>query len=436
VNELSIFARSARRLIPLMMLLYLVNVLDRVNVGFAALTMNRDLGLSPTQFGVGAGIFFIGYFFFQLPANVMLERVGAKRWVAGILFTWGVLSSANAFIQGPLSFYALRFVLGVAECGFFPAMLLYLTFWFPQAYRARFTAYFMASIPLTFVIGSPLSGLILGLDGWNGLRGWQWLFLLEGMPACVLSLFVLKYLPDGPKDAPWLSEEEKRTIAAHLASDAKAAQHVRLWPALIDPRVFALGMVVFGVIMGYYGIGVWLPQIVQAMGFSNLATGFIVALPFVASVGVMIPWGRSSDLKNERIWHVAIPAFVAAAGFVVASLSGNYIVALVALSFAAAGLYSMPGPFWSLPTAFLGGTAAAGGLAVINAIGGLGGFFGPSIVGILKEATGGYGPGMAALALGPLTGAVIVLTLGRTMVARGASPRPAPVLSASPSTGE
>ncbi len=297
-------------------------------------------------------------------------------------------------------------------------MLLYLTYCFPQAYRGRFTARFMASVPLSFIIGSPLSGFILRMDGIAGLHGWQWLFLLEGLPAALLALVVVRILPDGPRDAPWLTEPEKLTIAAQLEADDASAHHRDLWPALCDPRVPVLGLVTFGIIMGYYGIGLWLPQIVQFMGFSDTATSFIVASLFVASMGVMIAWGRSSDLKGERIWHIAVPALLASGGFIVAGIatsSGNNLVSLAALSFAAAGLFCMPGPFWSLASSFLRGTAAAGGLAIINAVGGLGGFAGPYVVGVLKELTGGYAAGMAALAIAPLVGAFIVLTLGRAL---------------------
>jgi ACS family tartrate transporter-like MFS transporter len=426
MNEGELFAKCARRIIPWMILLYLVNVLDRVNVGFAALTMNKDLGFSPVVFGLGGGIFFLGYTLFQIPANLILERVGARRWVTLILGLWGVLSSANAFVQDAVSFYALRFVLGIAESGFYPAMLLYLTYWFPQAYRGRFTASFMASVPLSFIIGSPISGFILNLDGIAGLHGWQWLFLLEGMPAALLAFAVIRILPDGPRDAPWLSDAEKDTILSKLAAEDSGARHRDLWPALADPRVPALGLVTFGIIMGYYGIGLWLPQIVQSMGFSNLATSFIVALLFVGGMGGMIAWGRSSDLKGERIWHIALPALVASGAFIIASMAtnaNNNLLSLVALSLAAAALFCMPGPFWSLASSFLRGTASAGGLALINLVGGIGGFVGPNLIGVLKQATGGYAAGMAALAVGPLVGAFIVLTLGRALALKQAQLR-------------
>jgi ACS family tartrate transporter-like MFS transporter len=415
-----VFAKCARRLIPFMVLLYLVNFLDRLNVGFAALTMNKDLGLSPAIFGFGAGVFFIGYLLFQVPANVILERVGARRWIFCITAIWGLISASNAFVQGPTSFYALRFLLGVAEAGLFPGMIFYLTLWFPQAYRARFTASFYVAIPLAGIIGGPLSGLILGMDGVGDLHGWQWLFLIEGTPALVLAFAVLKFLPDGPADASWLTGAEKKTIAArHAAEDS--TEHRDLWRALRDPRVLALGLVNFGIQCGLYGTKLWLPQIVQAMGFSTLATGFLVALPYIVTMVAMIVWGRSSDASGERIWHVAVPAFIAFGGLIVASLTGSNFIVFIALTFVLAGLLALQGPFWSLPPMLLSGTAVAGGIAFINTIGtGFGGFIGPSLVGVIKDATGGYAVGMAVLAIGPMLSGTIVLALGRSMAPRTA----------------
>jgi ACS family tartrate transporter-like MFS transporter len=425
-DELALFAKCARRIIPWMILLYLVNVLDRVNVSFAALTMNKDVGFSPLVYSFGAGILFIGYTIFQIPSNLILERIGVRRWISLILVVWGVLSSANAFIRDAYSFYAVRFLLGVAESGFYPAMLLYLTYWFPQAYRGRFTARFMVSVPLSFIIGGPISTSILKMDGILDLHGWQWLFLLEGVPAALLAFAVIRILPDGPRDAPWLSKEERETIVSQLAAGDSTARYQDLWPALLDPRVPLLGLVTFGIIMGYYGIGLWLPQIVQAMGFSDFATGFVVASLFVVSMAVMIAWARSSDIKSERIWHIALPALLAAGAFIIASIAtiaNNNLLTLTALSLAAAGLFCMPGPFWSLASSFLRGTASAGGLAFINLVGGFGGFVGPNLVGLLKETTGGYAAGMAALAVGPLVGALIVLTLGRALTLKQAQLR-------------
>ena len=409
-----VFAKCAWRLIPFMGLLYLVSFIDRANVGFAALTMNKDLAFSPTIFGFGAGLFSVGYALFQVPSNLILERVGARRWVFCIMVAWGALSTANSLVQGPVSFYALRFFLGVAEAGFFPGMILYLTYWFPQAHRARFIALFMAAIPMSFIIGGPLSGAILGLDGVSHLAGWKWLFLLEGLPSCLLALAVLKFLPDGPTQASWLSTGEKNTIVAGLATEASAKHH-DLWPALCEPRVLALGLVNFGILSGLYGVQLWLPQIVQAMGFSNLESGFVVALPFIVGMAAMIVWGRSSDARVERIWHLALPKLLAASGFAVASVTQNHFLVLVALTLVLAGLLAALGPMYSLLSSFLSGTAAAGGIALVVAIGTLGGFAGPTIIGVLKEASGGYAASMAALSGLLILTAAIVLVLGRTM---------------------
>ncbi len=419
-----VFAKCARRLIPFIAVLYFVNYVDRVNVSFAALTMNRDLAFSPSIYGLGAGIFFWGYLLFQIPANAVLVRVGARRWIFSIMAVWGAISAANAFVRSPETFYALRFLLGVAEAGFFPGMVLYLTYWFPQAYRARFIAGFMVAIPLAFVIGGPLSGVILRMDGALSLHGWQWLFVIEGLPAFFLAFAVLAFLPDGPASASWLSGEEKNAISTSLAADS-ASLDQRFLPALFDPRVLALGLIYFGVNFGRYGVELWLPQIVQGMGVSNLATGFVVALPYALGMGAMIFWGRSSDRHRERIWHVALPALTAAAACAVASFAQNDLLVFVSLATVVISLLAVQGPFFSLPSSYLTGAAAAGGIALINTLGtGLGGLLGPYVIGRLKESTGGYGSSMATLALALLLSAVIALALGRATVARRAALRP------------
>ncbi len=412
-----VFAKCAWRLIPFMALLYVVNFVDRVNVGFAALTMNRDLGFSPTVFGFGAGIFFIGYFLFHVPATVILARVGARRGVFCILAAWGAISASCALVQGPASFYILRFLLGVAEAGFFPGMIFYLTLWFPLAYRARFIASFAAAIPLANIIGGPLSGLILGMDGVLMLHGWQWLFLIEGLPAVFFAGAVLKFLPDGPAQASWLTADEKQTIATRLAAE-NPAEHSNLWPALRDPRVLALGLALSGFGCGLYGLALWLPQIVQEMGFSNRTTGFIVALPYLAGLAAMVLCGRSSDARGERIWHIALPLLFAASGFALASVTQSDFLTLAALTCAAMGILGMVGPFFSLPSSFLQGAAAAGGIALINSIGVLGGFVGPFAIGVVREQTGGYETAMAMLAFVFVLSALIVLAVGRTFAAR------------------
>jgi ACS family tartrate transporter-like MFS transporter len=417
LNERQVFAKCAWRLIPFMVLLYLVNFIDRVNVGFAALTMNKDMGFSASTYGFGAGIFFFSYALFQVPANVVFARLGARRWVFVILLVWGAVSACNAFVQGPASFYVLRFSLGVAEAGFFPGMIFYLTLWFPQAYRARFTAMFMASQQLAFIVGGPLSGFVLGLDDVGGLHGWQWLFLIEGLPACLLAFAVLKFLPDGPAQTPWLSAEEKTFVTSRLASDGAESRR-DLRAALRDPRIVLLGLAFLGLNAGAYGVGLWLPQIVQGMGYSIRATGFLVTIPFVASMCVMIVWGRSSDAKAERIWHIALPVLIASLAFAVASAAPADVVVLAALSVVVVGIDAVNGPFWSLCSSFLAGPAAAGGIGLVRTISAFGGFLGPSLIGIFKDETGGYGAGMLTLAAVLVLAAVVVIALGRTLIPR------------------
>jgi ACS family tartrate transporter-like MFS transporter len=396
-----------------MTLLYFVNIMDRVNVSFAALTMNRDLGFSPAVYGFGAGAFFLGYALFQVPANLVLERVGARRWMSLILLSWGTLSALNAAVSDADGFYAVRIGLGLVEAGFYPGMILYFTYWFPKDYRARLVAIFMAALPLANMAGGPLSSVLLGMNGIVGLRGWQWLFLVEAAPAVLLAFAVFKFLPDRPANASWLSLEEKEFIAGQLQGDEIAA-HMGFWPAFADARVYALAIVYFGYAMGNYGVGLWLPQIVQSMGVSNFATGFVVALPYLASLVAMILWGQSSDKSGERIWHVALPAMLMAASLLTASVLHSNMAILLALSLVLIGALALQGPFWVLPSAYLSGTAAAGGIAFINAIGtGGGGFFGPYLLGLMRERTGGFAAGMAVLAIAPALSAVIVLLLGR-----------------------
>jgi ACS family tartrate transporter-like MFS transporter len=408
----AIFRKCAWRLIPFILIVYFINYLDRVNVGFAALTMNQDLGFSPAVFGFGAGVFFLGYFLFQIPGNLIMQRFGARHWMFSIMMVWGLISAANAFIQGPTSFYVLRFALGVAEAGFFPGMLLYLTYWFPQAYLARFTASFMTGIPLAFIIGGPLSSLILEMDGFGGMRGWQWLFLVEGLPACILALVALKVLPDGPAHAAWLTAGEKAVIAEQL-SRRNTAEKRDFWPALRDPRILALGLVLVGSQFGLYGVQLWLPQIVQGMGYTNFSTGFIVALPFVASMGVMILWGRSSDIRGERYWHIGLAALFAALGLAVAGVAPSNLLVLVGLTLALAGTLSVPGPLFTLPSTILSGAAAASAIALVNSMGTLGRFLGPTVVGVFREESESFGSALFALAAGLVMSAVVIVALGR-----------------------
>ena len=412
-----VFTKCAWRLIPFITLLYIVGFIDRSNVGFAALTMNRDLGFSPGVFGLGAGMFFLGYLTFQIPTALLLARTGARRVIFCVMLGWGLVSAANAFMQGAHSFYALRFLLGVAEGGFTPSMIYYLTLWFPLTYRGRFTAIFCTAIPIAGIISGPLSGLLLGMDGTLGLHGWQWLFLVQSLPAVLLAFVVLAVLPDGPAQAPWLNAAERGAIAASLDAGT-TTQESNVMGALLDPRLLLLVLSTLGSGCALYGINLWLPQIIHAMGYSTRTTGMIAAIPYIVSMVAMVVWARISDTRNERIWHTALTMFLAAAALAVAALSANHLVVLVALSLAMAGGLSGIGPFQSLLTSFSRGPATAGGLALVNTIGTLGGFLGPVIVGLLKGWTGGYGAAMAALGIAQAMSALIVLAAGRLIKAR------------------
>jgi MFS transporter, ACS family, tartrate transporter len=410
-----------------MALLYVVSFLDRVNVGFASLTMNRDLGFSPEVYGFGAGIFFFGYFLFEVPSNIILEKVGARLWICRIMLTWGFVSMATAFVQGALSFYVLRFLLGLAEAGFFPGMVLYLTFWFPSATRARFIAMFLAAVPLASVVGGPVSGFILGVEGHLGLHGWQWLFLLEGLPSVLLGLGVLVWMPDRPSTASWLSDHEKSVVEAALATE-QPGTHTKLLPMLRDARVWALTIPDFCIVLGLYGLNLWLPQMVKEMGFTNLETGFVVAAPYLVSSAVMVLWGLSSDARNERVWHISAAALLGASGLAGAALFHSHLAVLASLTVAACGIYAALAVFWTLPTSFLGGTAAAGGIALINSISNTGGFFGPYIMGWLKSHTGGYSAGLGVLAAALVVASILVVAVGRTLTLAGRTQVPEKLL--------
>ncbi|MQT13196.1 MFS transporter [Segnochrobactrum spirostomi] len=429
VVEERAFAKAARRLIPLMMVLYLVSFLDRVNVGFAALTMNADLGFTPVVFGWGAGVFFLGYFLFEVPSNLVLEKVGARLWICRIMVTWGILSAATAFVTGPTSFFVVRFLLGAAEAGFLPGMILYLGYWFPLAQRARYIALFMAAVPIASALGAPVSALLLETHGFLGFAGWQWLFLLEGAPACLLGIAVLLWLPDGPQAAPWLTGEERAAIATRLDADhaieTSLARHA-LWPALTDARVIVLGLVYFGLVVGLYGIGLWLPQIMQGMGYSTRQIGLILIIPYGLSAVAMLAWGRHSDARGERILHVAGAAVLAAIGLVASVHTDSPALAIAAVTVAAIGIYGALGPFWAVPPLFLRGTAAAAGIALINSIGNLGGFVGPYLVGWIKQTTGRYSAGFEVLAIIVFAAAVLALMLRRMLKAGGSAARSGP----------
>ena len=418
MSEQQIFAKCAWRLLPLIIAAYVMNYLDRTNVGFAALTMNKDLGFSPSVYGFGAGLFFVSYSLFQVPANLMLHRVGARRWISFLLVTWGAASAASALIRDPESYYGLRFLLGMAEAGFFPGIILFMTFWFPKAYLGRFTAVFMSAPVASLIIGGPLASLILGLDGVAGLDGWQWLFLLEGLPACLIGIAVLKLLPDGPAQASWLRDDQRLFVTARIHSESRAKDE-RLLPALLDIRVILLGLSYGGILFAIFGLNLWLPLVVQGMGFTNAATGFVAALVYVPTLPAMILWGASSDRRGERVWHVVIATLFAAMCLILAGLAGSNAVTLLALAGAVIGTNAVLAPFYSVPALFLSGPAMAGGFALISTVGGLiGGFAGQYVIGVIREQTGGYAAVFATMGAILLLSALIVVALSRSVTSQ------------------
>jgi MFS family permease len=380
------------RLLPLLMVSYFIAYLDRVNLGFAGAAMSKDLNFTSTVFGNAAGIFFIAYFLFEVPSNLALERFGARRWIARIMFTWGIISAAQAWVGGATSFNIMRFLLGIAEAGFFPGVIYYITLWFPAAHRARIIGWFMFAIPISTVIGSPISGYILNMDGVAGLHGWQWLFILEAIPSLILTVFVLVYLPDGPKDAKWLTDEERGWLQSTLDAERRNRESYSniSWKAsLTNWRVIALGFVYMGVTVPLYGLGFFLPQIIRGFGgLGNVQIGFINAFPYLIGAIAMLWWTRLSDAKKERKGFMLLSLACICAGLVGAAMSPQPVPKMAFVTLAAFGIFTALPVFWTLPTTLLSGTAAAAGIAWINSIGNLGGYIGPSIFGTLKDRTG------------------------------------------------
>jgi ACS family tartrate transporter-like MFS transporter len=414
----SALRKIRRRLIPFLFLLYIVAYLDRVNVGFAAIDMNHDLGFSAAVYGMGSGIFFLSYTLFEVPSNLILARVGVRIWIARIMFTWGIFATAMMFVSNATTFYVLRFLLGVAEAGFFPGIILYLTHWFPARERARAVGLFMTATAIAGVIGAPISSALLQLHGAGGLQGWQWLFLIEGLPAILLAPVVLRYMTERPEDAHWLTAPERdwlsREMAAEQANTAQA--HVTLRAALTSARLWIVSLPYFCLVIAFYGVSFWLPQIVQASsGYNSAMVVLLSAIPYVSATIGLVVVGASSDRTGERRWHVAGPLLIGALGFVLTVIAPpTPAFALTTLSIAAFGIWGALGPFWTLPTAFLRGTAAAGGIALVNSVGNLGGFFGPSLVGWIRDATGGFAAGLLTLTAFLIVGAIIAATLPRS----------------------
>ncbi|HEY2000451.1 MFS transporter [Paraburkholderia sp.] len=401
----TLFRRVAWRFMPLLFVGYVVAYLDRVNVGFAKLQMLNSLHLSEAAYGLGAGLFFIGYFLFEVPSNLLLHRLGARRWIARIMVTWAALSMATAWVDTPFMFYVVRFFLGVAEAGFFPGMILYLTYWFPSHRRGKMVALLMAGNPVSGLVGGPLSGYIMhALHGAWGFEGWQWLFVVEALPSIVLGVLIFFYLDDRVADARWLSSAEKKQIQQEIAADAAVHTHASVRAVFTSARVWLLCLILFGIVMGSYAIGFWQPTIIRGTGVSDpLTIGLLTTIPYTAALISMIATGRSADRSRERRWHIAAPALIAAAGFGICAMNGeSAVLSMIGLTLAAIGVVTALPMFWALPTAFLGGTGAAAGIALINCTGNLAGFISPALIGWLKTLTHTLSSGLFVVA-GTLT---------------------------------
>jgi D-galactonate transporter len=419
-----VLAKVLWRIVPFLLLCYIIAYLDRVNVGVAALTMNHDLGLSPSAFGWSAGLFFFGYFLAEVPSNLALQAVGARRWIARILITWGLLSAGTAFVVGPVSFGVMRFLLGLGEAGFTPGVFLYFTYWFPARARGRATAAFLLGIPIANIIGNPVSSSLLALEGSLGLHGWQWLLILEGIPATILGFVCLFTLTDKPEQAKWLSPEERSWLTGELAAERQQieANHAsKLKDAFTNWRVMVCAAVNFCAIVGSVGLGLWMPQILKGFGFGVVAVGFLAAIPYVCGGVAMMLWARLSDAGTERSWYVASGLLVGALSLVVAGYAtGSALICIIALCGAVVGIMCYQSTFWPIPSSFLTGSAAAGGLALIVSIGNLGGFVGPALIGAVREATGSFAWALISVAGFLILGAILIRVVGISLQRRRA----------------
>jgi MFS transporter, ACS family, tartrate transporter len=421
--ESATVSRLMWRLMPFLFLLYIVAYLDRINVGFAVLQMGEPLHLTDRVKGVAFGMFFAGYFFFQVPSNLVLHKVGVRRWICGLMVTWGLVSCSMIFIRGPRSFYVLRFLLGAAEAGFFPGMILYLKHWFPARARARAVAWFMTANPLAGVVGIPISGALLGLHG-KGLAGWQWLFLMEGAPAILLGVAVLWVLAETPKDARWLRDDERSWLVAELNAERQAGSGQRgdFWSVITDWRVWGLSLVYFGLPACMYGVTAWLPTAIHSMsGLSNQMIGAVAAVPYFVTAVAMVVVGRHSDRTGERRWHTALLAFLAAAALGVAAYGTTPLVVIAGMSVGMLGAQSMAGPFWAMATSRMSGTAAAASIAIINSVANLGGYFGPYMIGFGRSSNGGFGGLLAIAVVLAASGGMALVVGGAPRASLGAS---------------
>ncbi|MBN3761833.1 MFS transporter [Burkholderia sp. Ac-20365] len=419
--EAKTYAKVSRRLIPFLMLCYLGAYLDRVNVGFAKLQMLSDLRFSETVYGMGAGIFFLGYFLFEVPSNLILHKVGARKWLARIMLTWAVISASFVFVKSPAVFYMLRFLLGVAEAGFAPGVILYLTYWYPSARRAKALSLFFMAIPLAGMIGGPLSGWIMhSLQGAMSMAGWKWLFLLEAVPSLVLGVAILLYLDDSIAKAKWLTDSEKALLARNVAGDnAHKTAHLSIRAFIGDRRLWLMAAIYFCVVLGQYGLTFWLPTIIRKSGVSDpLWIGIFTAIPYLCAIVALPLIGMSADRHRERRFHLAIPMLIAAAGFATLPALGSVVASIICLSIAAAGILASSSQFWSLPTALLGGVSAAAGIAAVNCFANLAGFFSPAIVGWLNDLTGKSTAGLVFISVAVTLGAALVFLVPARSVNR------------------
>ena len=404
------------RIVPFLMICYFISFVDRVNLGFAALQMVNDLHFSARVFGLGGGLFFVSYFLCEVPSNLLLQKVGARRWIARIMITWGFLAGGMALVKGPHSFYAMRLLLGAAEAGFFPGVILYLTYWFPASYRARIIGLFTVAIPVSSFLGSPISAALLGIDGWLGLRGWQWMFILEGVPAVLLGFACLIVLSDRPADAKWLAADQRNWLTARLDNEKRAGSRVEplnLWRLLWNKHVLALSVVLAGSTAVSSGLQLWQPQIIQSYGLTNLQTGLLNSIPFALASVIMVWWGRRSDQSGERIWHSALPLMLTAFSLAAALLLDSLFSILVILCLAVIGIYAGKGPVWAVSTEWLSASTAAAGLAQINALSNLAGFGTTYLMGLIKDLTGRFSLALLPLMVLSAAAALAMLLIGR-----------------------
>jgi MFS transporter, ACS family, tartrate transporter len=398
------------RLLPLALVSYFMCYLDRINVGFAALTMNKDIGLDAATYGMAAGVFFWGYFLFEVPSNMILEKVGARIWIARIMVSWGILSGATAFVTGPWTFLTVRFLLGLAEAGLFPGIVLFFTYWFPDNHRARIMAWFTMALPVAVAAGAPMSTGLMQLNGTFGIAGWKWMYIAEAVPTILLGILVLAFLTDRPAQAKWLTNEERGWLAGVMAGEARVIQakhKIGVWRSFWDPKVLLLTLNYLGIVTASLGLLLFLPQMVKQLGFTTMQVGWVTMIPYTCGAISMGLWGWISDRMQERRWNLFWACALAAAGLVISGMTIGTYWALVGMSISAIGLYGTKGPFWSMPPMILTGAAAATGIAWINSIGNLGGFIGPSLVGWAKQLSGSFAAGLYVLAAFALMSAVV-----------------------------